>query len=669
MFDKILIANRGEIAVRIIRTCKRMAISTVAVCSDADHRSPYVRLADEAVFIGGARVSESHLDKANIISAALSAGAEAIHPGYGFLSENAEFARMVVEAGLAFVGPSSRAIATLGDKIASKALAIRAGVPVVPGHHEPLGSTEEALAIADRVGYPLLLKPAAGGGGRGIRIVRTSDELPGALAACRDETRKSFADDRVFMERCITKPRHIEIQILADTSGNVVHLGERECSIQRRYQKVIEETPSPAVDDRLRVEMGRVACALAREVGYTNAGTVEFILGEDGRFHFLEMNTRLQVEHPITELVTGLDLVELQLRIAAGERLPFDQEGVAVKGWAIEARICSEDPARAFLPSTGIITRYAEPRERNVRVDSGIDTGSVVTIDYDSLLAKVAAWGETREEARQTLARALNGYHIEGPVTNVDFANAIVNHPAFITGALTTDFIDRHFENGVSKVPPSRETLHRMVIAGLLVYHKRGTLERESVKPMSPHVGAIPTSPAKRHYVVRAGDDVFQADLEGRAHGRHYSIRVDGATYDVVTPELEFYRRRLKLEINGVSHMFRLQYEGSHIRASFAGIVRTCEVYTPREWELSRYMTRGPKLVRENVLRCPMPGRITGVAVEEGAQVQRGEELVRMESMKMESGIASPCDGRVEKILVRPGAVVETGDVLMTFSG
>jgi propionyl-CoA carboxylase alpha chain len=668
VFDTILIANRGEIAVRIIRTCRRMGIRTVAVYSDADRRSPYVRMADEARCIGGAKAHASYLDQRKILDAALESRAQAIHPGYGFLSENAAFARSTAEAGLVFVGPPARAIAVLGDKIASKLHAIRAGVPVVPGHHEPLADLDEALAVAQHVGYPILLKPAAGGGGRGMRIVRSPDELPGMLAACREETRKAFADDRIFVERYVERPRHVEIQVLADAHGNVVHLGERECSIQRRHQKVIEETPSPAIDAHVRAEMGRVSCALAREVGYTNAGTLEFILNEDHDFYFLEMNTRLQVEHPVTELVTGLDLVELQLRIASGERLPFSQDEVTPQGWAIEARICAEDPRRAFMPTTGMVTRYAEPRDAHVRVDSGIETGSVITIHYDSLLAKVSAWGATRTEAQQRLGRALNGCHIEGLTTNVDFVNAIVNHPAFIQGELSTEFIDEHFEHGVSRTPPPRTSLHHAVSAVVLVYHNRNRLVTESLRPMSPHVGSMPGVPRSSEYVVRSGEDVLHVTLDGAPGSSRWSVRVDGTAYEIVTPEFEFYRRRLKLRIDGVSHMFRLQYEGSHLRAHFRGIVGIYEVYTPREWELNQHMVRQRPTVEEHVLRCPMPGLVTAIYVGEGEDVQAGQELVRVESMKMESGISSPRAARVERILVQPGSAVQTDEILLTFA-
>ena len=393
MLKKILIANRGEIAARIIRTCKKMDITTVAVYSDADARSQYVREADEKAYIGPSEAGKSFLNKERIVAEAVSRNCDGVHPGYGFLSENEGFARTVSDAGIAFIGPEPSVIAALGDKIAAKALAEQAGVPVVPGHHKPLADSGEALEIAREIGFPVLLKPAAGGGGRGMRIIEREADFASAFTACREETRKGFADDRIFMERYLRSPRHIEVQILADHYGNVVHLGERECSIQRRYQKIIEETPSTAVNGEMREHMGRFACDLARRAGYSNVGTVEFILDRDSNLYFLEMNTRLQVEHPITEMTSSLDLVELQIRIASGEPLPFGQDDVNMNGWAMEARICAEDPFRGFMPTTGIVTRYSPPRGRNIRVDSGISAGSVVTIFYDSLLAKGGRMG------------------------------------------------------------------------------------------------------------------------------------------------------------------------------------------------------------------------------------------------------------------------------------
>ncbi len=667
MFKKILIANRGEIAVRIIQTCKRMGIQTVAVHSDVDARSLHVQEANEAVALGSARSSESYLVAEKVIAAARDTGCQAIHPGYGFLSENAGFSEQVSLSGLVFIGPSPAAIAMLGDKIASKALAVKSGVPVVPGHIGMLSGLEEAAAIAEQIGYPVLLKPAAGGGGKGMRIVLRKEDLPAAFLACQEETRKSFGDPQLFIERYIANPRHIEIQILADRYGNVIHLGERECSIQRRYQKIIEETPSPAVDPAMRQEMGTMACNLAREAGYSNAGTVEFILDEDRNMYFLEMNTRLQVEHPVTERVTQLDLVELQLKIAYGDVLPLRQEDVSFHGSSIEARICAEDPARNFMPATGMITRYAPPRGRNIRVDSGIDSGSVVSVYYDSLLSKVISWGQTREEARKTLINALNGYHIEGVVTNVDFVNLILNHPAFVNAALSTRFIETHFDADKSKISPPTDRLDLMAIATTLIYHNRQKLIRDSLKPMAAHVGGTAKPRDWYDFMVKSESDIFELRLQGDPDLRSWTIWANGNQYQVKTPELEFYRRRIKLNINGQSRMFRLQFRGNFIWAAFCGITRVFEVYSPKEWELAQYMPTVQKRVLDNILECPMPGLIVDIRVQKGDRVYRGQEVVIVESMKMESGVASPCDGEVLDILVEKGQAVDTGNLLIRF--
>ncbi len=667
MFEKILIANRGEIAVRIIRTCKRMGIQTVAVYSEADARSLHVREADEAVFVGKARAAESYLLAEKIIDAAMKTGCRAIHPGYGFLSENAGFCEKVSQSGMVFIGPPAAAIATLGDKIASKALALKSGVPVVPGHIGMLSGPQEAEAVAEQIGFPVLLKPAAGGGGKGMRIVSDRQEMGPAFLACREETKKAFGDPQLFIERYIANPRHIEIQILADRYGNVIHLGERECSIQRRYQKIIEETPSPAVDPALRLKMGTMACSLAREAGYTNAGTVEFILDEERNMYFLEMNTRLQVEHPVTEMVTGLDLVELQLKIAYGEMLPFRQEDVSFNGSAIEARICAEDPSRNFLPATGMITRYASPRGKNIRVDSGIVAGSLVSVYYDSLLSKVISWGESRESARMALVNALNGYHVEGVITNVDFVNLILNHPAFAAGELSTRFIEQHFDDEKEKNPPSTARLSLMAIATTLVYHNRQKLIRESLKPMAAHVGGSERPRAWYHYMVKGEADIFELRLQGNPDLKTWTIWANGNQYQVVTPELEFYRRRIKLSINGQSRMFRLQFRGNFIWAAFCGITRVFEVYSLQEWELAQYMPKVRKRVLDNILECPMPGLVVDIRVQKGDRVYRGQELVIVESMKMESGVASPCDGEVLEILIEKGQAVDTGNILMRF--
>ena len=673
MFDKILIANRSEIAVRIIRTCKRLGIGTVAIYSDADRRSLHKQTADEAVYIGGSHAQESYLNVEKVISAAISTGCQAIHPGYGFLSENPQFARRVEGAGLIFVGPPAKAIAILGDKIAGKELAIQAGVPVIPGHTDVLKDEAEALSVADGIGYPVLLKPAAGGGGKGMRIVHDPAEMKAALAASRQETLKAFGDSRIFIERYIMQPRHVEIQILADIHGNVVHLGERECSIQRRYQKIIEESPSPAVSEEMRQRMGQAACNLARKAAYVNAGTVEFVLDAQGDFYFIEMNTRLQVEHPVTEMVTGLDLVELQFRIAAGEQLPFNQDGVVCNGWAIEARVCAEDPALNFMPSTGMLTRYAEPRGNSIRVDSGVRIGSKVAVYYDSMLSKIICHGNDREDARTRLTGALNSYHIEGVVTNIDFANSIVCHPEFIKGKLTTNFIDQHFDKDRPKIPPDQINLELAILTATIVYHVRKVVVHNSLRPMVSRIGRKKVTVNKHHYTTRSENEVFDVFLESEPGGkltnggRLWTVQVGSNKYAVETPELEFYRRRLKLTVDGRVYHFRLRFEHTFIFIAFSGITRLFEVYSPKEWQLMKYMLPTTKQAADNVLICPMPGLVVGVLAKKGERVFRGQPLVILESMKMESDVASPVDGIIDEIRVAAGQAVENGDVLISF--
>jgi len=667
IFSKVLIANRGEIAVRVARTCRRLGIGTVAVYSDPDARSLHVGSADEAVALGGVTAAESYLRVEKILDAARASGCAAVHPGYGFLSENPDFARAVEDAGLVFIGPSARAISLMGDKMAAKKLAQRIGVPMVPGRQDPVLDAAAAREAAEDVGYPVLLKPAAGGGGKGMRIVTDEKGLEKALAECKAEAKKAFGDDRVFVERYIERPRHVEIQIVADAKGNTIHLGERECSVQRRYQKIIEETPSPALDAALRDRMGKAACDLARASEYVNAGTVEFILDSNRDFYFLEMNTRLQVEHPVTELVTGLDLVELQLRIAAGEPLPLRQGDVRFDGWAIEARICAEDPDRGFIPATGPITRYEEPRGRQVRIDSGVKGGSYVSVYYDSLLAKAIAHGATREEARSRLVDVLNGYHVEGPATNIDFVNAVLNHPAFIDGELSTDFIARNMENPDLLPEPPRERLHHMVIAAVLIYNSRHSLVVESLKPMAPRVGGVRPHDILERYVIKAGDEVYDVSLQQGTDVNHWTVRVDDKVYEVVTPPFEFYRRRLRLEIGGERQRFLITYDGNFIRTAHCGIRRVFEVYSPREWEVAAFMPEPTSEGDSDVLLCPMPGLVVEVTAEPGARVYAGQVLLTLESMKMQSGVSAPRDGTIREVCVENGQAVEAGDVLVTF--
>ena len=668
MFKKILIANRGEIAVRVLRTCKRLGIATVAVYSEPDMRSLHVLEADESVFLGGSTAAESYLDMEKIIGIAREKNCDAVHPGYGFLSENPVFAEKVADAGITFVGPPASAIEQLGDKVSSRHIAEKAGVPVIPGGTDPLADYEAACRAAEATGYPLILKPAAGGGGKGMRIVENPDELESAWNASRAEAGKAFGDDRIFIERYVARPRHIEIQIMADAHGNVVYLGERECSIQRRYQKIIEEAPSPGVDPALREKMGQVACSLARQAGYTNAGTVEFIMDANGAFFFLEMNTRLQVEHPVTEMITGLDLVELQLKVAAGQRLPIAQKDVKINGWAIEARICAEDPDKGFFPATGLVTRYAEPRGRNVRVDSGIHAGSLISVFYDSLLAKVICWGRNRDQARNRLISALNGYHVEGVITNIDFVNRILNLEAFSKARLTTDFIPEHFDGAEARQPPPEEHLRRLAMAVTLVYHCRNALVRESLKPMVSTIGSSYPPKDRHEYRVKCGNEALEVLLHGNSAEHNWTIVLNGQNYDVTHPPFEFYRRRLKLTINGQVHRFIIRFAGNFIAGSYCGVNRVFEIYTPREWDLAVHMPSPGERRSDDMIRCPMPGQVVEVRVKPGDRVYKGQEVAILESMKMESGVASPRDGIVDEVRVGPNQTVESGDVLVTFA-
>ena len=668
MFEKILIANRGEIAIRIIRTCNRMGISTVAVYSNADSRSLHRHLADEAVHIGESQSQKSYLDINKIITAATSTGCQAVHPGYGFLSENAAFAKAVEAAGMVFIGPPVGAVDLMGDKITSKELAKNAGVPVIPGHIEAVKDEKDALAVAEEVGYPVLLKPAAGGGGKGMRIVHKPEEMKDALDASRKETQKAFNDTRVFVERYIEQPRHIEIQILADSHGNVIHLGERECSIQRRYQKVIEESPSVAVSADLRERMGKAACDLASQAGYVNAGTVEFVLDPHQNFYFLEMNTRLQVEHPVTEMVTGLDLVEWQLRIASGEMLPFDQKGVRFNGWAIEARICAEDPSRGFIPSTGMITRYAAPKGVGVRVDSGVNIGGKVDVYYDSMLAKLICHGKTREDARRNLIEALNGYHIEGVSTNIDFVTSVLCLPEFAEGNLSTNFIEQHFDGGVAKRSPAIQYLRLAALVAGIIYHTRTVAVRDSMRHMISDIGGKRNLGKTHQYLVRCQGDVFDVTLEAQpVSGQTCAIRVDGNLFQVEIPFFEFFRRRLKLVVNGQAYRFRLQFNESFMFISFNGLSRLFEVYTTKEWNMMKFMPEKADKAPNNLLLCPMPGLVVDVLAQKGERVFRGQNLVILESMKMESGVASPVDGVIAEVRVSKGQAVEADETLIRF--
>jgi len=622
MFRRVLIANRGEIAVRVARTLRRLGVESVAVHADADRDAVHVRVADRAVRVG------SYLDVEEVVRAAQAVGADAIHPGYGFLSERPAFVRACVEAGLAFVGPSAEAMALLGDKIAAKEVAAAAGVPVVPGLSAERLTDEEIVEWASGVELPLLLKAAAGGGGKGMRVVRSLDEVPEAIGAARREAAAAFGDDRLLVERYLERSRHVEVQVLADAHGTVVHLGERECSLQRRHQKVIEEAPSPVVDDALRARMGEAACALARAAGYVGAGTVELIAERDepSSFYFLEVNARLQVEHPVTELVTGLDLVELQLRVAAGESLPFAQEDVRMRGWAVEARVYAEDPAAGFLPSTGRVVAYREPRD--VRVDSGIEEGTEVGSQYDPLLAKVIASGADRASALARLERALTELRVVGPTTNAPWLRALLARPEVRAGELDTELIER-LGGAVAPPAPADD------LAGLAVL-------------------ALLGSPAS--------DDPWDAVDGWRLGGVRAPARMRLAgDVDAVAPASGVRR---------VPGGFGSEGEG--------GVLRTVEVHpdgaavwlvdggVPTRWAPA--LDRAGARSAGGSLDAPMPGTVIAVRTEPGAAVAEGDTLVVLESMKMELAIQAPADGVVADVFVATGDRVAQSDPLVALA-
>jgi propionyl-CoA carboxylase alpha chain len=658
MFDKILIANRGEIACRIIRTCRRLKIATVAVYSEADADALHVRMADEAVPVGPPPAVESYLRIDRIVAAARHSGAEAIHPGYGFLAENAAFAEAVAAEGIGFIGPPAAAIRLMGDKLEAKRLATLAGVSTVPGHAEPVRDAREAGPIAERIGYPVMIKAAAGGGGKGMRIATRPSELREGLERARSEARSSFGDDRVFLEKLIAEPRHIEIQVLADQHGNVIHLGERECSIQRRHQKVIEEAPSPLLDDATRAAMGAQAVALARAVGYQSAGTVEFIVDAGRNFYFLEMNTRLQVEHPVTELITGLDLVEQMLRVAAGEPLALTQDDVRLHGWAIEARVYAEDPARGFLPSSGRLRRYVEPAGEGVRVDAGVVEGSDVAMFYDPMIAKVCAHGPDRAAAIARLRAALDGLYIRGPSHNVGFLAAVLRRQRFAEGRLSTDFIAEQFgERFVGEPLDDRSCLE---LAAAAVALRLGEAHRAGAIS-----GRMAQAPVPRDWVVRL--DTHEIALHAERDGDAVSVTIDGRQHRVrhdwrpglALAHVAIDDRTITLQVDRCPEGYRLARGGSEALV----LVRTRKA--------AEFAARIPAKTPPDTskfLLSPMPGLIVSIPVRAGEPVKAGQELLVLEAMKMENVLRAERDAVVEAIEVEPGATVAADQVLMAFA-
>jgi propionyl-CoA carboxylase alpha chain len=675
MFKKILIANRGEIACRVIKTARRMGIKTVAVYSEADRDARHVELADESVLLGPAPSRESYLVADKIIAACKQTGAEAVHPGYGFLSENAEFARRVEEEGIIFIGPKTASIAAMGDKIASKELAAKAKVNTIPGYNSPIESAEKAVEIAKGIGYPVMIKASAGGGGKGLRVAWNDKEALEGFTSCRNEARNSFGDDRVFIEKFVEEPRHIEIQVLGDGHGNCVYLWERECSIQRRHQKVIEEAPSPFLDDKTRKAMGEQAVALAKAVNYQSAGTVEFVVGKDKSFYFLEMNTRLQVEHPVTECITGLDLVEQMIRVAAGEKLAFKQSEIARNGWAIECRINAEDPYRNFLPSTGRLVKYRPPEQNmeasqpvsqggGVRVDTGVYEGGEIPMFYDSMIAKLITHGRDRNEAIARMREALNGFVIRGISSNIPFQAALLAHPKFVAGEFNTGFIAEHYPKGFSASSVVHEQAG-FLLALAAVSHRRS---RERAATLTGQ---------RRHREVRIREDfiIVLTDESGRRDQIPVTVRPVGAAFHITiagqTHEISFEDNLRDIAVHGSfdGRTFCAQIErvGLGYRISHNGASLFARVFSPRQAELEALMPFKAPPDLSKVLLSPMPGLLVDVAVQTGQTVRAGEKLAAIEAMKMENILFATQDCVVTEVVAKKGDSLAVDQVIMRF--
>ena len=667
LFKKILIANRGEIACRIIKTARRMGIATVAVYSDADADALHVRYADEAVHIGPAPASESYLVIEKIVEACKATGAEAVHPGYGFLSERAAFPRALEAAGIVFIGPNPAAIDAMGDKIESKKAAKAAGVSTVPGHVGIIESPEEAARIADEIGYPVMIKASAGGGGKGMRIAHSRSEVEEGFARARSEARNSFGDDRVFVEKFIQNPRHIEIQVLGDKHGNVIHLGERECSIQRRNQKVVEEAPSPLLDEETRAKMGAQAVALAKAVNYDSAGTVEFVAGQDKSFYFLEMNTRLQVEHPVTELVTGVDLVEQMIRVAAGERLSIAQGDVSLNGWAVESRIYAEDPVRGFLPSTGRITTYRPPQEGErdgvtVRNDTGTFEGGEISVNYDPMIAKLVTHAPTRLEAIEAQGAALDGFAIEGIRHNIPFLSSLMAHERWREGRLSTGFIAEEYAQGFALEAPKGEAARLFAAIAVAVDDHLNRRKRLID-------GQLPTRRPfafEAERVVRIGDDRLDVEIAEAREG-FLRLSLGGREMQVETdwaPGRPVWRGTVDGRAVAATVAPRL----AGVEIAHAGRAARVRVFTPREAELDALMPVKLPPDTSKQLLCPMPGLVRQLIVVEGQEVKAGEPLAVVEAMKMENLLRAERDGTVSKIHASEGDVLAVDAVILEFA-
>ncbi|RWX51382.1 propionyl-CoA carboxylase alpha chain [Candidatus Electrothrix marina] len=664
MFTKILIANRGEIACRIIRTARAMGIKTVAVFSDADRSALHVRTADEAVHIGASAPTASYLNLEKIIDACKSTGAEAVHPGYGFLSENDTFCRRLGEEGIVFIGPPVEAITSMGDKITSKQIAEQAGVNTIPGYDGILEDADQAVEKATEIGYPVMLKATAGGGGKGMRIARNEQECRDGFERAAGEARSSFGDDRLLIEKYIEQPRHIEIQVMADQHGNVVYLGERECSLQRRHQKVIEEAPSPFLTPETRRRMGEQAVMLAEAVNYTSAGTVECIVDQEQNFYFLEMNTRLQVEHPITEMVTGYDLVELMIRVAADEALPMCQEDIQLKGWALECRVYAEDPVRDFFPSTGRVTVYQPPYEdmETVRLDSGIVEGSEISVYYDPMISKLVTRGEDREEAISAMQDALDEYVIRGVATNMNFLSALIAHPRFQRGELSTGFIDEEFACGFRDTKTKVDDPDIPVVVAGIVHRLYMDRAAKISGQMAGHERRVEDS-----WVVVVGDvhkpvsvKPFQADCG-------YRVDYKGKNYRVKT-DWQFSQKVFHGTVNNQRFCLQVSRQGLGYSILYRGLRTDALVMPPGVAELHRIMPAKAAVDLSKFLLAPMPGLLVKLAVRAGQEVKVGQELAVVEAMKMENVLRAPADGKIAGIAVNLGDCLTVDQVILEFA-
>jgi len=659
MFSKILIANRGEIACRVIRSARDMGIKTVAVYSEADKAALHVEMADEAVCIGPAAAAESYLVIDKILGAVKETGAEAVHPGYGFLSENAAFVEALEAAGVAFIGPGTKAIAAMGDKIESKKLAAEAEVATVPGYLGVIQDADEAVKIAKDIGYPVMIKASAGGGGKGMRVAYDEAETREGFERSVSEAKSSFGDDRVFIEKFITEPRHIEIQILADSHGNVVYLGERECSIQRRHQKVIEEAPSPFLDEATRKAMGEQAVALSKAVNYKSAGTVEFIVDAERNFYFLEMNTRLQVEHPVTELITGVDLVEQMIRVAAGEKLTLTQNDVKLNGWAIESRIYAEDPVRGFLPSTGRLSRYMEPQGDHVRNDTGVTEGDEISLFYDPMISKLCTYGATREQAVTRMSEALDKTVIRGIGNNVGFLSAVMAHPRFREGRLSTNFIAEEYPDGFNGAELDDESASRLIAVVAAVH--RWVTRREVRIP--GQISGYDRSVASEWVVGLAGvDHAVSVSRDGEI----VNVEVDGRALAVHSYS-NFGDILFEGSVNGDDIAVEIEAVPGGYRIAHGGAAAVMAVRSPRAAELASRMPVKEPPDLSAFLLSPMPGLVVEIKVSEGEEVKAGQALAIIDAMKMENVLAAERDGVVAAVKAALGDSLATDQVILEF--